>query len=164
MGTGRRRATLPLALLALALALALPIAGCGSEDHPNEPRPPLPVEVTVSISDGRLSVQPQAVAFGRSDQPMSQNEGQPQQQLSTDLPLTVSFTVTNITDFDTPLQIEGPTSETSNPVTGGGTGSFRFDLPSGDYLIVANGVPGAPQTAFSIGPKRPSSQNDLLLP
>ena len=162
MGTGRGRTALSWILLALPLALFA--AGCGSEDHPNEPRPPQAVEVTVSISDNRLSVQPSEVGYGNSDQPMSQNIDQPQAELSSSRPLTISFTVSNLTDYDTVLQFEGPASESSPKVIAQGTNGFKFDLPSGDYFIVATGIPGTPQTSFSIGPKRPSSQNDLLLP
>jgi hypothetical protein len=162
MGTGRGRAALSWVLPALALALFA--SGCGAEDHPNNPRPPLAVEVTVSIADSSLSVEPRAVGFGNSDQPMSQNRGEPQAELDSSRPMTVSFTVSNLTDYDTPLQIEGPTTETTNKVTANGTGQFKVDLPTGEYFIYAAEVPGTPQTSFSIGPKRPSSQNDLLLP
>lgn len=148
----------------LALPLALFIAGCGAEDHPNDPRPPQAVEVTVSIDDTRLSVQPSEVGFGDSDQPMSQNRDQPQAELSSSRPLTVSFTVSNLTDHDTALQIEGPTSETSEIVIAQGTNGFKVDLPTGEYFIYADGVPGTPEASFSVGGDRPSSQNDLLLP
>jgi hypothetical protein len=162
MGTGRGRAWLSWVLLALPLALF--VAGCGAEDHPNEPRPPQAVEVTASISDNRLSVEPNQVGFGDSDQPMSQNRDQPQAELSSSRPLTISFTVSNLTDYNTALQIEGPASETTELVIAQGTNSFKIDLPTGDYIVFAEGVPGTPRTGFSIGPERPSSQNDLLLP
>ena len=162
MGTGRGRAALSWVLLALPLGLFA--AGCGAEDHPNNPRPPQAVEVTVSIDDSRLSIQPSEVGFGQSDQPMSQNSGQPQAELSSSRPLTVSFTVSNLTDFDTPLQIEGPANETTETVIAQGTNGFKIDLPTGEYFIYAAGVPGTPEAPFSIGGGRPSSQNDLLLP
>lgn len=162
MGTGRGRTALSWILLALPLALFA--AGCGAEDHPNEPRPPQAVEVTASISDTRLSVEPSKVGYGDSDEPMSQNVDQPQEELSSSRPLTVSFTVSNLTDYDTTLQIEGPAAEESPVVIAQGTNGFKLDLPTGEYFVVAAGVPGTPETAFSIGPQRPSSQNDLLLP
>jgi hypothetical protein len=162
MGTGRGRAALSWVLPVLALAFF--VAGCGAEDHPNDPRPPLAVEVTVSISDGRISVEPGQVGFGDSDQPMSQNRDEPQAELDSSRPLTVSFTVSNLTAYDTPLQIEGPQSETTNMVPAKGINSFKVDLPTGEYFIYAAEVPGTPEAPFSIGPKRPSSQNDLLLP
>lgn len=162
MGTGRGRGRLPWALVALALALF--VAGCGAEDHPNDPRPPVAVEVTISITEDRVSIQPSDIGYGDSDQPMSQNEREPQEDLGSGRPLTVSFTVSNLTDFDTPLQIEGPVSETSGPVIADSPGSFKFDLPTGEYFVAATGIPGSPEAGLSIGPKRPSSQNDLLLP
>jgi hypothetical protein len=78
--------------------------------------------------------------------------------------MTVSFTVSNLTDYDTTLRLEGPASEESPKIIAQGANGFKIDLPSGNYLVVASGVPGTPDTAFSVGPKRPSSQNDLLLP
>jgi hypothetical protein len=162
MGTGRGRSALSWVLLALPLALFA--AGCGSEDHPNDPRPPQAVEVTASIDDSRLSIQPSRIGFGDSDQPMSQNEGQPQAELSSARPLTISFTVSNLTDYDTALQIEGPATETTETIIAQGTNGFKVDLPAGNYFVVAEGVPGTPESALSIGPERPSSQNDLLLP
>ena len=148
----------------LALPLGLLASGCGAEDHPNEPRPPQAVEVTVSIADTRLSVQPSEVGYGQSDQPMSQNRDEPQTELSSSRPMTVSFTVSNLTDHDTALQIEGPASETSELVIAQGTNAFKVELPTGEYFIYAEGVPGTPESRFSVGPDRPSSQNDLLLP
>ena len=109
-------------------------------------------------------MQPSQVGFGESDQPMSQNLDQPQTELSSSRPLTLSFTVSNLTDYDTTLQIEGPASEESPVVIAQGANGFKLDLPTGDYFISATGVPGTPESRFSIGPKRPSSQNDLLLP
>ena len=162
MGTGRGRAALSWVLPVLALAFFA--AGCGSEDHPNDPRPPLAVEVTVSISENRISVEPGTVGFGDSDQPMSQNRDEPQAQLDSSRPLTVSFTVSNLTSYDTPLRIEGPMTETTNKVVAGSANSFKVELPTGEYSISAAEVPGTPEAPFSIGPKRPSSQNDLLLP
>ena len=162
MGTGRGRAALSCVLLALALGLFA--SGCGAEDHPNEPRPPQAVEVSASINEERISVQPGAVGYGDSDEPMSQNRDEPQTELSSNIPMTVSFTVSNLTDFDTTLQIEGPTSETSETVIAQGTNGFKVELPTGEYTVTAAGIPGTPETTFSIGPKRPSSQNDLLLP
>lgn len=162
MGIGRGRATLPCLLFGLATLLLL--AGCGAEDHPNDPRPPLSAQVTVSIQPGRLSIQPNEAGYGNDNQAMSQNDRQAEPELSSDRPLTVTFTVANLTDFDTPLQIEGPASESTNKVIGNGTGTFKVDLPTGEYLIAATGVPGSPDTTFSVGPRRISSQNDLLLP
>ena len=162
MGTGRGRTALSWILLALPLGLFA--TGCGAEDHPNDPRPPQAVEITVSIDERRLSIQPNQVGYGESDQPMSHKRGQQQAELSSSRPLTVSFTVSNLTDYDTALQIEGPANETTETVIAQGTNAFKVDLPSGDYFVYANGVPGTPTTNFSIGPDRPSSQNDLLLP
>jgi len=163
MGTGRWRAGTCCVLSTLAFGLIA--AGCGTEDHPNDPRPALPIEVTAAISDGRLSVEPNTIGFrtGGSEQPLDANEGQKNPELSSDLPVTVSFTVANTTETDTAIQISGAVDHRSPPILASGTGDFKLELPTGEYTVSAVGVPQA-ETTFKVGPVRISTQNDLLLP
>ena len=163
MGTGRGRAA--LSWVASRSRWALIAGGCGAEDHPNEPRPPQAIEVTVSINDTRLSVQPREVGFGESDQPMSQNTGQPQAELSSSIPLTVSFTVSNLTDFDTHLQIEGPADETTRDGDRPAARTpSRSNCPTGEYLIYAAGVPGRRSPLQRSGRDRPSRRTTCCCP
>lgn len=147
------------------LAFGLIAAGCGTEDHPNDPRPALPIEVTAAISEGRLSVEPNSIGFrnGGSQQALNENEGQSNPELSSDLPITVSFTVANLTTTDTALQISGAVDRRSPPILASGTGDFKLELPTGEYTVSAVGV-SQTETTFNVGPVRVSSQNDLLLP
>jgi hypothetical protein len=148
------------------LASALLVAGCGAETHANDPRPPSPAEVTASISQKAVSVQPIAVgtANGAGQQAMNQNEGQNGPQISSKTPLTVSFTIANLTNFRTQLEIQGPVSKTSPPLLAQGTANFKANLPTGTYKITAADIPAATAATFKIGPVRTSSANNLLLP
>ena len=127
---------MPLAAGAAALA----ISACGEDDFENNPRPAAPIELSALISDGGVKVSP-AKDVGAG-------------------PVTV--TISNQTDDPERLVFDGPTDDSSDPVIAGGTGSMKFDLAEGEYTV-STGEEG-PSQQFSVGPDRPSSQNDLLLP
>ena len=163
MGRGRGKPAIACAIGTLAFALAA--GGCGKQEHANDPRPPIPTEITVSISQKQVSAQPSKVGVaGKNQQQLSQNEGQKNPEISSNTPLDVVFTIANLTNVDTHLEIQGPKDGTSNIVVAGGTGQYQVALPTGDYLISAGDIPGAVAAHFSVGPARVSSQNDLLLP
>jgi hypothetical protein len=162
MGRGR---TAAIAAALGMVAAALAVAGCGAEEHANDPRPGIPTEVTASISQKSVHVEPAKIGVaGRNQQALSQNEGETNPDLGSNTPLDVIFTVANLTDVDTHLEIQGPKNATSNLITNSGTGSYQVSLPTGEYLISAADIPGATAARLSIGPDRVSSQNDLLLP
>jgi hypothetical protein len=163
MGRGRGKPAIACAVG--ALALAIPLAGCGAEEHANDPRPGIPTEVTASISQKSVNVQPANIGVaGKNQQSLSQNEGQTNPDLGSNTPLDIVFTVANLTNVDTHLEIQGPKNATSNLITGNGTGTYQVSLPTGEYLISAADIPGATAGRLSVGPDRVSSQNDLLLP
>jgi hypothetical protein len=151
---------------ACVLVSALLVAGCGAEEHANDPRPPSAAEVTASISQKAVSVQPIAVgtANGAGQQSMVQNAGQKEPTISSNTPETVSFTIANLTNFRTQLEIQGPVSKTSPPLLAQGTATFKANLPTGSYTITAADIPAATAAHFKVGPVRTSSANDLLLP
>ncbi len=131
-----RRLIVPLAAGAAALA----ISACGEEDFENNPRPAAPIELSALISDGAVKVSPSnGVGAG---------------------PATV--TISNQTDDPARLVFEGPSDDSSDQIIAGGTGSMKMNLVEGDYTV-STGDEG-PTENFSVGPERPSSQNDLLLP
>ncbi|MGH2961171.1 MAG: hypothetical protein ACRDL3_03115 [Solirubrobacterales bacterium] len=133
-----RRLVLPVALAALAFALA----GCGSEDKRNDPRPPVPAEVSAKVGDDRVLVSPSRFGAG----------------------LAV-FSISNQTDDIVQLALEGPTEAVSEPIEAGGvTDTFKVPMEEGEYVISAGEESRARPAELSIGPKRPSSQNELLLP
>src|SRR5919106_1423458 len=102
-----------------------------------------------------------AVAFvgvtGEGQQPISQNEGETNPELSSNTPLTVVITVANLTDTDTHLEIAGPKDAASNLIVAGGTTNYKVDLPTGDYLVRAADIPSAAAARFDVGPARVSS-------
>jgi hypothetical protein len=131
-----RRLIVPLAAGAAALA----IGACGEDDFKNNPRPPAPIELSALIADTGVRVSP-AKDVGAG-------------------PATI--TISNQTDQPARLVLEGPTDDSSNEIIPGGTGSMKTDLAEGDYEVsTGEGLAGQ---NLSVGPERPSSQNDLLLP
>jgi hypothetical protein len=129
---------LPVALAALALA----VIGCGSEDKPNDPRPPVPAEVSAKVGEDRVVVSPSRFGAG----------------------LAV-FSISNQTDDIVQLALEGPTEAVSEPIEAGGvTDTFKVPMEEGEYVISAGQESRARPAELFIGPKRRSSQNELLLP
>jgi hypothetical protein len=131
-----RRLIVPLAAGAAALA----ISACGEDDFENNPRPPAPIELSALINDTQVRVRP-AKDVGAG-------------------PATI--TISNQSDDPARLVFEGPTDNSSDPIIAGGTGSMKLNLAEGEYTV-STGEGGASEQ-LSVGPERPSSQNDLLLP
>jgi hypothetical protein len=131
-----RRLIVPLAAGIAALA----IGACGEDDFKNNPRPPAPIELSALINNGGVRVSPtKDVGAG---------------------PATI--TISNQTDEPARLVFEGPTDDSSNPIIAGGTGSMKLDLAEGEYTVsTGEGLAGQ---QLNVGPERPSSQNELLLP
>jgi hypothetical protein len=132
-----RRLVPAVAFAALALAV-----GCGSEDKPNDPRPPVPAEVSAKVGEDRVVVSPSRFGAG----------------------LAV-FSISNQTDDIVQLALDGPTEAVSDPIEAGGVSdTFKVPLQEGEYVISAGEESRARPTELLIGPKRPSSQNEVLLP
>ena len=145
--------------------LALAAVGCGAESHINNQRPQSPTRVSVTIGEHAVTVQPDAVGLGpdRTQQiPQNQHAGQP--PIQTKAPLTVTFVAANLTDFDSHLEVRGPTKASSGPLYANSNGTLQADLPTGSYTISAADIPGATPAKLVVGPYRASSQNDVLLP
>jgi hypothetical protein len=137
-----RRNRLRLVLPAGLAVFALGAAGCGGDDHPNEPRPPTPFEVTAKVDEDKVAVSPSEFGAG----------------------LAV-FTISNQTDDDVQLALEGPSEAVSEPIEAGGvTDGFKVPMEEGAYELTAGEDSRAKPAELLIGPKRKSSQNELLLP
>lgn|SRR5262245_566457 len=134
----RRRAT---QLVAFGLVLAsIAVAGCGRDDFENNPRPPIPAEVTAKIGDRNVAVSPSEFGAG-----------------------LVNITIANLSTEPATLVVTGPVDAESDEIPPSGTDSFKVDLKSGEYEARADGV-AEKAAPFTVGPERPSGQNDLLLP
>jgi hypothetical protein len=138
----RRSTALRLFLPAGVAVLALAAAGCGAEDHPNEPRPPKPIEVTAQVDNKRVTVSPDKFGAGLA-----------------------IFTISNQSDSETSLTLEGPIEDESVPILPGNvTDTFKVAMETGDYVVGAGTDSSAAPAEVRVGPERPSSQDDLLLP
>jgi hypothetical protein len=127
-------------LVAAALVTALALAGCGSSDFKNDPRPPVPAEVSVKIAKDGVGVSPKEFGAG-----------------------LVNFTIANLTTVPGTLAIHGPVDADSSEIPPAGTGTVRVEMKTGSYEASVSGIAARP-FSFTVGPERPSGQNDLLLP
>jgi hypothetical protein len=125
---------------AVVLATALIAAGCGRDDFENDPRPPVPDEVSVKIATSGVGMSPKEFGAG-----------------------LVNFTIANLTTDSGTLAIHGPIDAESNQIPPGGAETLKVDMKSGTYEASVSGIAVKP-FGFTVGPERPSGQNDLLLP
>jgi hypothetical protein len=123
-----------------ALLAALLVTGCGRDDFENEPRPPVPAEVAVKIADSGVGISPREFGAG-----------------------LVNFTIANLTERPGTLAISGPVDADSNEIPPGAAETLKVQIRTGTYEASVNGIAVRPFN-FTVGPERPSAQNDLLLP
>ena len=129
-----------LFLPAAALVAVLAIAGCGRNDFKNDPRPPIPAEVSVKIATDGIVVSPKEFGAG-----------------------LVNFTAANLTDQTGSLAIHGPVNADSDAIGPGDTRTIKVQVKSGSYEASVDGI-GVRPFSFTVGPERPTGQNQLLLP
>jgi hypothetical protein len=127
-------------LLATLVVAGLVVAGCGRNDFNNDPRPPLPAEISVKIARDGVAVSPKEFGAG-----------------------LVNFTIANLTEQTGSLAIHGPVSTTSDQLGPGDADTVKVQLKTGNYEASVDGIAVRPFN-FTVGPERPSGQNDLLLP
>ena len=129
---------------AAALAVAIAVSACGEDDFENEPRPSAPIELTANVTDEQVSVSPSkgpAVGAGLA-----------------------TFTISNQSEDEVSLTLVGPTDELSDPIPPGGVGSLKAELSEGEYEVTGGEESDAREDRLLVGPDRPSSQNEVLLP
>jgi hypothetical protein len=124
-----------------AVVVALALGACGEDDFDNEPRPAAPVERSVRIDDRKVVVSPRQVRAG-----------------------LVNFTISNQSDDSATFTLIGPTDAASGEIPPGGVGSLKAQLEEGSYEAGAGDGSTALTSTLEVGPNRPSSQNELLLP
>jgi hypothetical protein len=128
-------------MLAAAIAIVLGASACGGDDFENDPRPPAPVEITASIKDREVDVSPAEVGAG-----------------------LVTFTIANLSSDPIEFTLSGPTDAASNEIPPGGIGNLRTTLAEGSYEVTAGEDARPRADQLEVGPERPSSQNEVLLP
>jgi hypothetical protein len=127
-------------LLLATLLVAVVVVGCGRNDFNNDPRPPIPAEVSVKISPQGVAVSPKEFGAG-----------------------LVNFTVANLTNETGSLAIHGPVTADSDQIAPADATTVKVQMKTGDYEASVDGIALRPFN-FTVGPERPSGQNDLLLP
>jgi hypothetical protein len=129
-------------VLALA-ALALGASGCGSDDEArSQQRPPVPVNVSVQVGTERVTASPAKIGAG-----------------------PVTLLVSNQSGASQTLTLDGPRLQrTAGPIPSNDTATVKATLQSGDFTISAEESAGLDPAKLTVGPPRPSAQNELLLP
>jgi hypothetical protein len=120
--------------------VVLVVAGCGRNDFNNDPRPPIPEEISVKIANDGVVVSPKEFGAGLAN-----------------------ITVANLTNDTGSLAIHGPVDAASAPIGPGDADTVKVDMKTGSYEASVDGFAVRP-FSFTVGPERPSAQNDLLLP
>jgi hypothetical protein len=131
------------ALTLVVAGAALSALGCGGgSERANALRPPVPINVAVEIGDARVSASPRRFGAG---------------------PITI--TASNQSGASRRLTIDGPRLRQSlGPINPQDTATLKVTVNPGSYTISADGTGGPKPAAITVGPKRPSAQNQLLLP
>lgn len=134
----------------IALLLTVLLAGCGGEDdYANKPRPPAPINVTAAISDDHISVSPDEFGAGPIVLIIS-NQTKDEQK--------ATFETAELGGDEPGL---GPQS--TGPIRPAGTATLKVDVREGTYeLRTESGAVDA--VTLTVGPRRPSAQNELLQP
>ena len=135
-----RRGRASVLASATVVLAALAVTGCGRNDFNNDPRPPIPAEVSVKIASDGVAVSPKEFGAG-----------------------LVNFTIANLTNQAGSLAIHGPVDADSDQIPPGGAETVKVEMKSGNYEASVAGTAVRP-FSFTVGPERPSGQNDLLLP
>jgi hypothetical protein len=147
MGTLTRVGRNRTAVFLAAMFVALVASGCGDDDNfKNDPRPPAPLQLSGVITDAEVSVQPREVGAG-----------------------PIVLIVSNQTEQSHTVTLTGPSgSEEVGPINPLDTGRIQHNLRQGTYEIKAGSDQAVEReigaARLTVGPPRPSSSNDVLLP
>ena len=126
-------------------ALLLAVTGCGeSQSFADKSRPPVILNITAEITDQGVLISPGKIGAG-----------------------PVHLVVTNQSNASRELTLDsqggnaGEKKASSGPINPQGTAELNVSLEEGDYRVGASGTPAA---ALTVGPTRPSGQNEVLEP
>lgn len=140
------RAKLRMGIAGIASGvLLLAVSGCGeSQSFADKSRPPVIVNITADITDHGVLLSPDKIGAG-----------------------PVHLVVTNQSDSSRELTLDsqsgsaGEKNASSGPINPQGTAEVNVSLEEGDYRVGASGTPAA---TLTVGPTRPSAQNEVLQP
>ena len=150
-GAGRapRRAR-QTSFAALATLAALSLGACGESDFTNEPpRAAEPITVAARVDQREVVVSPDHFGAG-----------------------LVNFTIANFSDSPVRFTLSGPKDTASQPIPPGALTAgqeptvvnLKVELPEGSYEASAGQATSANAATVKVGPPRPGSENDVLLP
>jgi hypothetical protein len=129
--------------------LAAVAGGCGGQaDYANKPRPPAPITVTAAIDKSRVRVSEPRFGGGPVVILISNQSGAAQK-------VTL--------ESDELGAAHGGIKRSTGPIAPRSTGQLTVDAQEGSYTLSASAGNVRPLT-LTVGPRRRSSQNDLLLP
>jgi hypothetical protein len=131
-----------VAVIALAM-LSLPAFGCGGNDErTNNLRPPAPINVSVEIGDDEISASPSQFGAG-----------------------PIVLVVSNQSSASHTLTIEGPRVKQSvGPISPQDTAALKVTVGPGEHTLSIDDAPAVKPERLTVGPKRPSAQNQLQQP
>ena len=145
MGTLGDRHRLIGAKHALALVLGLlviVVAACGQSDNRNQNRPPVQINVSVQIGTNKVTASPAKFGAG-----------------------PITLLVANQSGASQTVTIDGPRVRQSvGPINPEDTATLKVSVQPGDYTLATAETAGLRPARLTVGPKRPSGQNTLLLP
>jgi hypothetical protein len=119
----------------------LSLGACGSSDFANDPRPAAPIEVTAKVDSKEVQVSPNKFGAG-----------------------VIDFTVANLSQSPVRFTLSGPKDASSPEIQPGSPGYLKVQLPEGSYQVTAGSGVRVKPASVTVGAKRKSSQNKLLLP
>ena len=131
-----------LAIIAVALPAALG-SGCGSDDEArSEERPPAPINISVSLDEERITASPAEFGAG-----------------------PITLLIANQSGAAQTVTLEGPRLRRSvGPINPQDTATVRLRVLQGEHTLSTEESSGLREGTLTVGPPRPSAQNDLLLP
>jgi hypothetical protein len=135
--------------VAVMAVMAVGLAACGSDsDYKNRPRPPAPISATVAIDGKRVRVSPGTFGAGPVVFIISNQSGAAQK---------VTF------ETDELGAATGGIRRSTGTIGPRSTAELKVDAPKGSYTMSASADDITPADV-EVSARRPSSQNDLLLP
>jgi hypothetical protein len=132
-------------LLAVVSALSTAsLSGCGGSDaRESNPRPPSPIDIAVVIGEDEVDASPAKFGAG-----------------------PIVLMVSNQSNASRTLTIEGSQVRQSvGPINPQDTATLKVSVRPGEYtLAAAAGSSDLKPAKLTVGPERPSAQNELLRP
>jgi hypothetical protein len=123
-------------------ALAATITACGSNDNRDENRPPVPINISVQLGARKVTVSPAKFGAG-----------------------PITLLVANESGASQTVTMDGPQLKQSvGPINPEDTATLKVSVQPGDYTLATAEAAGLRAAKVTVGPKRPSGQNTLLLP